>query len=118
MAELSFAAGRHRRFKFARSVVVVRAAERRIARHSHFAPHPHAVTVSYESGRLILTGQLPSFYLKQVLQKLLEDLPGVTEIDNQTDVICSCGLSSIACEHATLHEGQPCKEYRYDHPSS
>jgi hypothetical protein len=120
MAESGFVADRRQRkkYKFAQSAVIVRAAERRIARHSHFAPHPHAVNVSYESGRLILTGRLPSFYLKQVLQKLLEDLPGVTEIDNQTDVICSCGLSSTACEHAALDESQPCKEYRYDRPSS
>ncbi len=97
--------------------MIVRAAERRIASHSHFAPHPHAVNVSYESGRLILTGRLPSFYLKQVLQKLLEDLPGVTEIDNQTDVVCSSGLSSTACEHAAHEKSQPCKECRNDHSS-
>ncbi len=71
------------------------------------------MTVSYESGRLVLTGRLPSFYLKQVLQTLLEDLPGVTEIDNRMQVVCSSGLSSIGCDDLRYAEDDD-----HAHPSS
>ena len=52
------------------------------------------VTYYYNHGTLTLKGQLPSFYLKQVLQTLLRDVQGVKLIDNQVDVISSTGLSS------------------------
>ena len=53
------------------------------------------VTFTYSLGTLTLTGRLPSFYLKQVLQTLLRDLDGVTRIDNRVDVVSSTGLSSV-----------------------
>jgi hypothetical protein len=36
---------------------------------------------------LVLTGRLPSFYLKQVLQTILQDLPGVSCIHNRVEVV-------------------------------
>ena len=44
---------------------------------------------------LILSGRLPSFYLKQVLQTIMKNVPGVTHIVNQVDVVSPRGLSSI-----------------------
>jgi hypothetical protein len=35
---------------------------------------------------LILSGRLPSFYLKQLLQEAVRGVPGVTNIDNRIDV--------------------------------
>jgi hypothetical protein len=36
---------------------------------------------------IILSGRLPSFYLKQLLQEAVRGVPGVTSIDNQVDVV-------------------------------
>lgn len=53
------------------------------------------ITCHYEDGVLTLRGQLPTFYLKQVLQTWLRDLESVEHIDNQVDVISASGLSSV-----------------------
>jgi hypothetical protein len=46
-------------------------------------------------GVLIVTGCVPSFYLKQVLQELLKRVAGVQRVDNRVDVIALDGLSSV-----------------------
>ena len=45
---------------------------------------------------LTLRGAVPTFYLKQVLQTRLNDIPGVDRLVNDVDVISSCGLSSLS----------------------
>jgi hypothetical protein len=42
---------------------------------------------------IIVRGELPSFYLKQLLQKALKKLDGIRYIDNQVNVVSSDGLS-------------------------
>lgn len=74
---------------------VVTQAQSRLADSSHFRGHQHAVTVEYEDGVLLVRGCVPSFYLKQVLQTLLVNVEGVETIDNQVDVSCPSGLSSV-----------------------
>jgi hypothetical protein len=44
---------------------------------------------------LIIRGNVPSFYLKQVLQTALLELNGICRIDNQVSVVSSFGLSSF-----------------------
>jgi hypothetical protein len=44
------------------------------------------IEICFSDGILTLRGQLPSFYLKQVLQTLLRDVEGVVRIDNRVDV--------------------------------
>ena len=34
-----------------------------------------------------MTGQFPSFYLKQLLQEVIKVMPGVVSIDNQVHVV-------------------------------
>lgn len=51
---------------------------------------------------LVLTGHLPSFYLKQVLQTALQNLPGIARVDNQVQVANSRGLSSVTCVRELL----------------
>ncbi len=51
----------------------------------------------YEEGVLTLTGCVPSFYLKQVLQELLRKTPQVERIINHVDVISTTGVSSGRC---------------------
>ncbi len=42
--------------------------------------------VSFEHGRMTLQGQLPTYYLKQVAQSVIQDVAGVREIDNDVRV--------------------------------
>lgn len=82
-------------------------ATKRIANHSHFQAHRDAIHVNCQQRRLILTGTLPTFYLKQILQHLLTDLPGVRLIDNRVQVVSSCGLSSEPTNPSTLRKERP-----------
>jgi hypothetical protein len=70
-------------------------ARRRLAEKCAYAFYFDQVTLSYSQGTLTLRGRLPSFYLKQLLQTHLRNLDGVTQINNQVDVVSSTGLSSI-----------------------
>ena len=60
----------------------------------YFHGHAREITIEFKAGVLLLSGQLPSFYLKQMLQECLRKLDGVTAIDNRVDVVCCDGLSS------------------------
>jgi osmotically-inducible protein OsmY len=50
---------------------------------------------SFENGRLTLYGQVPSYYMKQVLQTLLRGIEEVEQINNEVDVVSVTGLSSV-----------------------
>ena len=43
---------------------------------------------------LYLSGQLPTFYLKQLVQEIVRRLPGVQSLRNEIDVISPYGISS------------------------
>ncbi len=53
------------------------------------------VVAEFEDGLLTLRGKVPSFYLKQMLQEFVRGIEHVVKIDNQVDVVCSNGLSSV-----------------------
>jgi len=76
------------------STVVVEA-ERRLHESHHFRGRCRNVDVDYESGVLVVSGAVPSFYLKQVLQSLLRNIDGVHRVENRVDVVSSEGLSSV-----------------------
>jgi hypothetical protein len=44
---------------------------------------------------LTVRGRVPSFYLRRLLKKVLLRVHGVQSIDNQVDVVCCDGLSSV-----------------------
>ena len=70
---------------------VSRAAESRLRDSSHlFLRH---VRCGYDQGRLQLDGIVPSFYLKQLAQSLVQDVQGVERIDNRLTVVNPNGLS-------------------------
>jgi osmotically-inducible protein OsmY len=73
---------------------VSRAVDSRLEGHSYWHVYSQ-VTWEYENGTLTLSGCVPSFYLKQLLQETLRDIDQVKQIDNQTDVVNSSGLSSV-----------------------
>ena len=75
---------------------IVASAQCRLERHFMFKGHNSGLSLSCQAGILRITGKLPSFYLKQVLQTALRDLPGVERIENQVAVVASNGLSSAA----------------------
>ena len=44
------------------------------------------VTCDYEDGILLLKGRLPDFYHKQLAQHAVAEIPGVTQVVNDTEV--------------------------------
>ena len=59
-----------------------------------YAFYFNRITCCYEQGRLTLSGCLPSFYMKQMLQTILRDIEHVTQIVNNVAVVSATGLSS------------------------
>lgn len=47
------------------------------------------VTCRFQNGTATLTGQVSSYYLKQIAQTIVHQLPQVTRIDNQLCVVTS-----------------------------
>ena len=70
-------------------------ARRKLEQHPHFHGHTSQLQIKQSGSTLCLTGQLPSFYLKQLVQEALRGLPGVQEIDNGIDVVNPAGVSSV-----------------------
>jgi hypothetical protein len=70
-------------------------ARRRLVEEGLYAFCFNQVKFRYSQGTLTLTGRVPSFYMKQVLQTHLRELDGVARIDNRVDVVSSTGLSSV-----------------------
>ncbi len=66
----------------------------RLSQNPHFSGHLDTIQVAVHGLRLVVTGRVPSFYLKQSLQASLSDLPGVERIENRVDVVSCDGLSS------------------------
>jgi hypothetical protein len=44
---------------------------------------------------LTACGRVPSFYLRELLERVLMRVNGVRRIDNHVDVVCCDGLSSV-----------------------
>jgi osmotically-inducible protein OsmY len=69
-------------------VVDVDLAERveRALRVSGYAPL-RAIDVSVRTGVVLLRGQLSSYYMKQLAQVVVKDVPGVREVRNDVEVV-------------------------------
>jgi hypothetical protein len=74
---------------------LVRKANERLRNHLLFCCRMNTIQVGSDDGRLVVTGKLPSFYLKQVLQTALRELPGVVGVINRVDVVSPRGVSSV-----------------------
>lgn len=66
-----------------------------LAEHDHFFGRSERFEFEQAEEVLVVRGQVPTFYLKQVLQTVLREVAGVKRIENQVDVVCSDGLSSV-----------------------
>jgi osmotically-inducible protein OsmY len=62
--------------------------------HPHFRGRASGVSIAYDGRNLFLTGRLPTFYLKQMVQEAVRHVPGVHSIVNQIDVVSASGVSS------------------------
>jgi osmotically-inducible protein OsmY len=63
--------------------------------HPHFRGRINDVTIEQQGHTLFLTGQLPSFYLKQLVQEAVRHVPGVEQVRNLIDVVNCEGVSSV-----------------------
>jgi hypothetical protein len=73
---------------------IARRATFHLAQQAHFRCHLDFLKIDCRDEKLFVDGKLPSFYLKQVLQTILRDVPGVRQINNRVNVVSSTGLSS------------------------
>ena len=74
---------------------VAERARQLLADHPHFRGRSGGFEFSRHNEVLLVRGQVPSYYLKQVLQCALRDVAGIRRIDNRVDVVCPDGLSSV-----------------------
>jgi osmotically-inducible protein OsmY len=61
-----------------------------------------AIHAEMEDGTLTLTGTLPSYYLKQMLQTVVQRVPGVLHIRNQVEVANDYVLGAIGTRRREL----------------
>jgi hypothetical protein len=72
----------------------VEAARDALARHDHFRGRVNSFEIDECEGVLTVRGQVPTFYLKQLLQHTFEEMAGIWRVDNWVDVVSPDGLSS------------------------
>lgn len=65
--------------------------------HPHFKGRLSDVSIDHDGRTVVLSGRLPSFYLKQLVQEAVRHVPGVLHVRNQIDVVASDGISSVRC---------------------
>jgi len=72
-------------------------ARQHLERHPHFRSRVSDVRIEHRGRTLYLTGRLPTFYLKQLVQEAVRHVPGVHQIRNMIDVVSVDGISSVRC---------------------
>jgi hypothetical protein len=65
-----------------------------VERHPNFRGRTATIHAERHSDKLVLTGRLPSFYLKQLLQEAVRSIDGISRVDNRIDVVSCNNLSS------------------------
>ena len=68
-----------------------------LEKHPHFRGRINDVAIEQDGRTLFLTGRLPSFYLKQLVQEAVRHVPGVHQVRNLIDVVSAEGISSVRC---------------------
>jgi hypothetical protein len=58
-----------------------------LKRHPHFRGRASMFTIELVGETVVMTGRLPSYHLKQLLQEAIMVMPGVLNIDNQVNVV-------------------------------
>jgi hypothetical protein len=68
------------------STIILQSAIKILANDSRLHAYRKAIRIESDGDRLIMSGRLPTFYLKQVLQETLRQIDGVHRIVNHVDV--------------------------------
>ena len=79
----------------AKHVKIEHLARIQLNRHCHFRGRADSFEFRNRGRVLTVRGRVPSFYLRRLLEKVLLRVDGVQSIDNQVDVVCCDGLSSV-----------------------
>jgi hypothetical protein len=61
--------------------------QERLGGHPHFRGRTSLLTIESIGGSIVVSGRLPSYYLKQLLQEAIRDIPDVASIDNHVEVV-------------------------------
>jgi hypothetical protein len=72
-------------------------ARQHLEHHPHFRGRVSDVFIEHRGRTLLLTGKLPTFYLKQLVQEAVRHVPGVQQVRNLIDVVNVNGISSVRC---------------------
>ena len=72
-------------------------ARQHLEHHPHFRGRVNDVFIEHKGRTLYLTGRVPTFYLKQLVQEAVRHVPGVQRVRNLIDVISADGISSVRC---------------------
>ena len=72
-------------------------ARRHLEHHPHFRGRVSDVFIEHRGRTLLLTGKVPTFYLKQLVQEAVRHVPGVQHVRNLIDVVNPSGISSVRC---------------------
>ena len=72
-----------------RAVERVEAAAKHALSESSYPELRTRVTCEFDNGELTLRGNVPTFFLKQLAQETVRDLPGIESISNDLTVISS-----------------------------
>ena len=62
-------------------------ARHQLEHHPHFRGRSGGLTIEQRGGTLYISGRLPSFYLKQLVQEALRHVPGVQGVRNEINVV-------------------------------
>jgi osmotically-inducible protein OsmY len=72
-------------------------ARQQLEHHPHFRGRVSDVFIEQRGRMLLLTGRLPTFYLKQLVQEAVRQVPGVKHVRNLIDVVSVAAVSSVRC---------------------
>jgi BON domain-containing protein len=70
-------------------------AKQHLEHHPHFRGRVTDLRIENRGKTLFLSGRLPTFYLKQLVQEAVRYLPGVQHVRNEIDVVNPFGVSSV-----------------------
>jgi len=65
---------------------IVSVIRERLDEHPHFRGRAHLLQIESIGGIIVVSGRLPTYHLKQLLQEAIKALPDVEHVDNRVDV--------------------------------
>ena len=65
---------------------IVSLVRERLDKHPHFRGRTHLIQIRSNGDSLVLSGRVPTYYLKQLLQEAVKLVPDIGNIDNRVAV--------------------------------